>query len=217
MEDDWEVMGNGLGNVAQLQYLPSLFFMKLARRLGIRMTFMVDVMQQLIYKNHIDEDYNLKLQKNLWDDTVLLMKSYGFDVQLHLHPQWMNATLKNDFFFLSNNWNFGRYNMEEQENIIRESINYLKNLITPIDPAYKVIAYKGGSWGLQPSGNLLRNMEKYGIKIVAGIRKGMHLAGNGVDYRDLEEAVMPYYPDYDDLCKISSIKKEIVMIPLQMV
>ena len=28
-------MGNGLGNVAQLQYLPSMFFMKLARRLGM--------------------------------------------------------------------------------------------------------------------------------------------------------------------------------------
>ena len=34
IEDDWEVMGNGLGNVAQLQYLPSLFFMKLAKHWG---------------------------------------------------------------------------------------------------------------------------------------------------------------------------------------
>ena len=37
IEDDWEVMGNGLGNVAQLQYLPSMFFMKLAKRLGIKL------------------------------------------------------------------------------------------------------------------------------------------------------------------------------------
>ncbi len=217
IEDDWELMGNGLGNVAQLQYLPSLFFMKLAQRLGIRLTFMVDVVQQLVYKNHIDTDYNLKLQKNLWDDTVLLMKSYGFDVQLHLHPQWMNATLKDDFFYLGNNWNFGMYSQAEQETMIRDSINYLENLITPVDPGYKVIAYKGGSWGLQPSGDLLRNMEKYGIKIVTGVRKGMYLPGNGVDYRNLEESIMPYYPDYNDLCKISTKKEEIVVIPLQTV
>jgi hypothetical protein len=217
IEDDWEVMGNGLGNVAQLQYLPSMFFMKLARRLGIKMTFMVDVVQQLVYKEHIHSDYNLKLQKNLWDDTVLLMKSYGFDVQLHLHPQWMNATLKDDFFYLGNNWNFGRYSQAEQENLIRESINYLEDLITPIDPEYKVIAYKGGSWGLQPSGNLLRNMEKYGIRIVMGVRQGMALPSNGVDYTTLEESTMPYYPDYDDLCKISPEKKDIIVIPLQTV
>jgi hypothetical protein len=217
IEDDWEVMGNGLGNVAQLQYLPSMFFMKLARRLGIRMTFMVDVVQQLVQKNHIHSDYNLKLQKNLWDDTVLLMKSYGFDVQLHLHPQWMNATLKDDYFYLGNNWNFGRYSAADQEMLIGESINYLEDLITPIDPEYKVIAYKGGSWGLQPSGDLLRNMEKYGIRIVMGVRKGMTLQGNGVDYTTLEESNMPYYPVYDDLCKVSAEKKEIMIIPLQIV
>lgn len=217
IEDDWEVMGNGLGNVAQLQYLPSMFFMKLARRLGINLTFMVDVVQQLVYNQHTHLDYNLKLQKNLWDDTVLLMKSYGFDVQLHLHPQWKNAKREKDFFYLGNNWNFGKYSPADQETIIRDSVNYLEELIKPVDPDYKVVAYKGGSWGLQPSGDLLRNMEKYGIRIVTGVRKGMYLPGNGVDYRNLEEPVMPYYPDYNDLCKISTEKKEIFIIPLQTV
>jgi hypothetical protein len=217
IEDDWEVMGNGLGNVAQLQYLPSLFFMKLARRLGIKMTFMVDVAQQLLYIDHFDSDYNLRLQKNLWDDTILLMKSYGFDVQLHLHPQWMNATLKDEFFYLGNAWNFGKYSNSVQEALIAESINYLETLILPVDPNYKVIAYKGGSWGLQPSSDLLRNMEKYGIRIVMGVRKGMYLPANGVDYTTLEEPIMPYYPDFNDICKISSERKGIFVIPLQVV
>ncbi|HMU09192.1 MAG TPA: hypothetical protein PKC54_04255 [Ferruginibacter sp.] len=217
IEDDWEVMGNGLGNVAQLQYLPSMFFMKLARRLGIKLTFMVDVVQQLEYSKHTKSDYNLQLQKNLWDDSVRLMKSYGFDVQLHLHPQWMNATRKDDFFFLNDNWNFGRYSDTEQDRLIGESVNYLHNLLRPIDPEYKVVAYKGGSWGLQPSGTLLKNMEKHGIKIVTGVRKGMYLPGNGVDYRTLEETTMPYYPVYDDLCRVSAEKKEIFIIPLQTV
>ena len=82
---------------------------------------------------------------------------------------------------------------------------------------YKVIAYKGGSWGLQPSGNLLKNMEKHGIKIVMGVREGMSLPSNGVDYTTLKETTMPYYPDYNDLCKISAEKKEIIIIPLQTV
>ncbi len=217
IEDDWEVMGNGLGNVAQLQYLPSMFFMKLARRLGVKLTFMVDVVQQLEYNRHIQSDYNIRLQKNLWDDSVRLMKSYGFDVQLHLHPQWMNAKKENDFFFLNDNWNFGRYSDADQDRLISESVNYLHELLRPIDPAYKVVAYKGGSWGLQPSGSLLKNMEKHGIRIVTGVRQGMYLPGNGVDYRSLEEPTMPYYPVYDDLCRVAPDKKGVFIIPLQSV
>ena len=217
IEDDWEVMGNGLGNVAQLQYLPSMFFMKLAKRLGIKLTFMVDVVQQLEYNKHVQSDYNLRLQKNLWDDSVRLMKSYGFDVQLHLHPQWMNARKDGDHFYLSDNWNFGRYSEAEQDHLISESVNYLHELLRPIDPSYQVVAYKGGSWGLQPSGSLLRNMEKHGIRIVTGVRQGMYLPGNGVDYRSLEEDTMPYYPVYEDLCKVSAEKKGVFIIPLQSV
>jgi hypothetical protein len=118
---------------------------------------------------------------------------------------------------LNNNWNFGKYNTQDQDHLIRESVNYLEALIRPFDPDYKVVAYKGGSWGLQPSGDLLRNMEKHGIKIIMGVRKGMHLSGNGVDYRNLEEPTMPYHPDYNDLNKISAEEKEIIVIPLQTV
>jgi hypothetical protein len=217
IEDDWEIMGNGLGNVAQLQYLPSLYFMKLARRLGIHMTFMVEVAQQLVYNKFSKSDYNLKVQQNLWNDNILLMKHYGFDVQLHLHPQWLQSKMEADYFYLGNNWNLGKYNNSLQENLINESIKYLENLIIPEFPDYKVIAFKGGSWGLQPSGSLLRNMEKQGVRIVMGVRKGMRLTGNGVDYTALEEEILPYYPDYDDLCKIASGKQNIVIIPLQTV
>ena len=114
IEDDWEVLGNGLGNVAQLQYLPSLYFMKLAKRLGINLTFMVEVVQQLEFIKHLDQDYNIRVQKNLWDDNIRLMIDYGFDVQLHLHPQWLNAEYKDDYFFLRDNWNMGKYEPAER-------------------------------------------------------------------------------------------------------
>ncbi|HEX2533655.1 MAG TPA: hypothetical protein VHK69_07965, partial [Chitinophagaceae bacterium] len=215
IEDDWEILGNGLGNVAHHQYLPSLFFMKLAKRLDIRMTFMVEVVQQLVFRAHQDKDYNLVLQQRLWDDTVLLMKQYGFDVQLHLHPQWHNALLKDDLFYLGKSWNIGQYDREIQDRIITESVNYLEELIRPVDPSYKVIAFKGGSWGLQPSGNLLQALSANGIRIVMGVRKGMHIPQNAVDYRTLEEQTLPYYPNFSDLNKVSDKEEDIVVIPMQ--
>ena len=32
IEDDFEIMGNGLGNVAELQYLPALTLMNIAKK-----------------------------------------------------------------------------------------------------------------------------------------------------------------------------------------
>ncbi len=215
IEDDWEVLGNGLGNVAQLQYLPSLYFMKLARRLGIDLTFMVEVAQQLEFNKILDTDYNLRVQKNLWDDNIRLMIEYGFDVQLHLHPQWFRAENKDGYFLLRDNWNIGRYDHATQHSLISDSVSYLENLIRPIKPDYKVVAYKGGSWGLQPSGTLLEELDKAGVRIVMGVRKGMALPGNGVDYMEVEESVMPYSPVYEDLRKMDSKKNNIAVIPLQ--
>lgn len=215
IEDDWELSGNSLGNVASHQYIPSLIFMKMAKKLGINLTFMVDVAQQLEFNKHIDEDPNFRLQKNLWDDSVLLMKEYGFDVQLHLHPQWLNASLNGDLYYLNRNWNIGKYNSVSQKALIHNAINYLHNLIRKIDPDYEVHAFKGGSWGLQPSDTLFNILEEEGIRIVIGVRKGMYIPENGVDYRNLEEELLPYYPCYTDIQKKSNKKEKIFVIPLQ--
>jgi hypothetical protein len=215
IEDDWEVLGNGLGNVAYHQYAPSLVFMKMAKRLGIRLTFMVEVAQQLVYQKTKHTDYNLTLQKKLWDENVILMNQYGFDVQLHLHPQWHNAILKDDYFHLSNVWNIGLYEKDVKASLIRESVTYLESLLRPFDPDYKVIAYKGGSWGLQPSEDLLNSLSENGIRIVMGVRKNMKIPKMGLDYMSLEEGTLPYYPLYKDINKVSDRKEDIVVIPLQ--
>ena len=101
------------------------------------------------------------------------MKDYGFDVQLHLHPQWFQAKKRGDHFLLSNVWNIGRYKPEEQAIIIGDGINYLEKLIRQVDPAYKVIAFKGGSWGLQPSQNLFKVLGENGIRMVMGVRNDL--------------------------------------------
>lgn len=213
LEDDWEVWGNGLGNVAQLQYLPSLFLMKTLKKLGATMTFMVEVVQQLRYYEHDITDRNLHLQRKLWEENVLLMKDYGFDVQLHLHPQWFRAKQQGQHFLLNSNWNIGRYSAADQAVIVGEGIDYLETLVRQVDPAYKTIAFKGGSWGLQPSETLFAALEGKGVRIVMGVRNGLRLPNSGTDYTNTEERVMPYYPDYTDIRKVSREKTDIVIIP----
>lgn len=213
IEDDFEVMGNGLGNVAYHQYLPANFLMNLCEDIGIKMSFMVDVAHILELKKFLDQSSDIKLQVSLWEETVKQMASRGFDVQLHLHPQWLNATYKEPFFYLGDNWNIGRYKHYEQEFLIKNSVEYLTDLITPINKDYKLSTFKAGSWGLQPSENLLTLFDTYGFKLICGLRMDMHISSAGVDYRGLEEETLPYYPDYKDIRKVGK-KGNIRIIPL---
>ena len=100
IEDDFEVMGNGLGNVARHQYLPANFLQNLCEEIGIRASFMVDMAHIFELKKVASKSSDIRLQLNLWEETVKGMAERGFDVRLHLHPQWLNATYKEAFYYL---------------------------------------------------------------------------------------------------------------------
>ena len=216
LQDDWELMGDGTGNVAGLQYLPLVFLLKLADNLNFKMTFNVEVLQQLAFKKFSHIDRNLLIQANIWDNSVLLMKEKGHDVQLHLHPQWYQCKYEDDNFILNNNWNIATYERPQRQSMIASGISYLEDLITPIDPSYKVTCFKAGSWALQPSEGILEDLESFGIIFVIGPGKGIKYVTNSIyiNYDEIEEAIFPYYPDYSDINKISNKEKNIIILPL---
>jgi hypothetical protein len=215
IEDDFEIFGNGLGNVADQQYLPALFLMNTAEEFGTKITFMVDVAHQLALSRYQQKNPNLRIQKNLWDETVRMMKERGFDVQLHIHSQWIDPVYEDGHFKLNRNWNIGCCKPSEQKQILSDSIKYLKCILQPIDPDYQVIAFKAGSWGLQPSSPLLQELRNAGIRIVMGVRDSLRVHNASIDYTGLEEKYLPYQPLITDVTKVSLERNGLVVIPLQ--
>ncbi len=209
IEDDWELKGNGLGNVASHQYLPSLFFMKMAKKYNFNISFMVDVAQQLEFLKI--KKKNIDIQTQLWKSIVELMKINGFDVQLHIHPQWINSSYIENYFHLTNNWNIA---LIKNKNIINNSIKYLKDIIKPIDINYKIHSFKAGGWAIQPFNNIVKNLINNDIKIIIGPRKNMKNDLMNINYKNMQEDIYPYYPDYNDINRISSTQKNIFVIPL---
>lgn len=215
IEDDWENMGNGYGNVADLQYLPSLAMMNIMDRYDAKMTFMVDVAHQFVLKefSHIPE---VRVQSRIWDESVMLMKERGFDVQLHLHPQWLGATYKDGMFYVDREkWNIGLYEPAVVDKLVGESVDYLHNLLGKSFPDYSVCAFKAGSWGMQPSEHVLSAMERHGINLIMGVREGIFSENQGINYVGLEEPRLPYSPAMDDLTRIATTPNNLTMLPLQ--
>lgn len=218
IEDDFEVQGNGLGNVADLQYLPALALMNIAQKHGVKATFMADIAHLITLRDHLNNlnnDRNLRLQKTIADETLLMIKERGFDVQLHLHPQWLGAKRINSHFHVSRNWNIGKYSASEQIYLITESINYLHTLLLPNFPLYKTIAFKAGSWGIQPSETILQQCLENGIRIIIAVRAGLKTVGAGVDYTNLEEKYLPYHPEISDITKVNATPNGFIVVPLQ--
>lgn len=215
IEDDFEIFGNGLGNVAYQQYLPALFLMNTAEEFGTKITFMVDVAHQLALSRYQQKNPNLRIQKNLWDETVRMMKERGFDVQLHIHSQWIEPVYEDGHFKLNRNWNIGCCKPSEQKQILSDSVKYLKCILKPIDPDYRVIAFKAGAWGLQPSFPLLQELSNVGIRIVMGVRDNFRVPNASIDYTGLEEKYLPYQPLLTDITKVALERNDLVVIPLQ--
>lgn len=211
--DDWELKGNGLGSVQELQYETASFLMDLCEKINIKMTFMVDVAQQLIFNTYLNYP-EIKEQKELWDDTVKSMYIRGFDVQLHLHPQWIDAKYEDGFFYVGENWNISTYPPAAGKHLIKNSVEYLEELIRQDCPEYKVNSFKPGSWAMQPSEGVVQNLLDVGIKLTIGIKKGLYIPNQKIDYRLIEEDTFPYYADEKDITKVSQNQNGMLVMPL---
>jgi hypothetical protein len=214
LTDDWELRGDGGGDVAALQHRPALALMELYAGCGIPATFCVETLQQLAFERFADADPGLARGRDLWRETVARMAAGGFDVALHLHPQWLHAAHENGFWRLDRRWNLADYDDEEIEDAFARSLAYLRDVCRLPAPA----AFRAGSWGACcPSGTILRCLRRHGIRIDVSVVNGLHFWGENValDYRNLAAPYRPYYPDADDIRRPAAAPGDVVEIPTQ--
>ena len=92
--DDWELRGNGSGDVRELQLRPMRELVRIYNRHGIRGSFNAEVMQQLTFRKFQTAHPELKALADEWDDAVRETFRQGHDIQLHTHPQWCGRSMK---------------------------------------------------------------------------------------------------------------------------
>lgn len=213
IEDDFEIAGNGSGNVAALQYLPADGLMRIAETLDIPVTFMVDVAQQLAFRRAAGDNPAVAAEAAIWDESVRLMARRGFDIQLHLHPQWAAAKYEDGRFHVGGEWNLGRLADADQHALVHEALDYLHRLLA--SQVAPIVAFKAGAWGLQPWDSLHNVLRDAGVRIVIGVRDGLRIRSLGVDYRHIESPVLPYWVSRTDVTKVGPDPADMIVVPLQ--
>jgi hypothetical protein len=182
---------------------------------GLRASFYAEVMQQLAHVRHGEDHPELRKLAEEWE--ALLRDTYarGHDVQLHLHPQWTNASYADGRWQLSGDWSLLSYPPAQVAQMVKEGKAYLEEVIRPVDPDYRCVAFRSGSWCIAPGASALEELVAQGIVFDASIGEGIHYDTQHLqlDYRHLDEAFLPYHPVMEDARRVAGEPQPIVCVP----
>ncbi|MFD0797131.1 hypothetical protein ACFQZJ_06645 [Maribacter chungangensis] len=210
LEDDVEVLGNGQGHVFYREYLPVSRYLTLLKKYGLVSTFYVDMAHYLFLKeNSHCKDFGL--QAGYMEQTILNILKNGMEIQLHLHSQWVDAHLVDNEIQVTNMWNIGKLQQEEQVKLVTKAMESLTMIINKSDSINPITSFRTGSWGMQPYQTLYTIFEKLGIKTVMGPIKGLKIPRLGIDYTHMQSGHCPYYCKSSDINAIGDDKGSIVL------
>ncbi len=214
LSDDWELRGNGSGNMRALQFATIRRLMEIYERYGLRGTFNVEVMQQLCHLDFGRRFAELRALAGEWEATVREVVSRGHDVQLHLHPQWLEARYEDGRWRLGNRWAIVDFPATTVRQMVWRAKSYLEALVRPLAPDYRCVSFRSGAWSIAPSPHVLPILAEAGIELDTSLAGGLHfdLPNVKLDYRNLDEPLLPFYPRMDDARRVAQEPTPIVCL-----
>jgi hypothetical protein len=98
--------------------------------------------------------------------------------------------------------------------MIEDGIKLLEGLLRPIQAEYRCISFRAGSWCIAPSAFILSLLASHDIHFDMSIVRGIfYETPVRLDYRNVQEAFFPFYPDMQDARRVSWSKQPIVCVP----
>jgi hypothetical protein len=197
---DYEIFGNGEGDVRQHIVQPTDRMARLCEKYGAPLTVFFEVEEYLAFEKFRDA-----LVKQLGYDPAALIRQQiislaraGHDIQLHLHPQWHGADFKNGKWILHTEKRTVDSLFDTQEEttqFIADRKAVIEKMLAEAGRPEKVTVYRAGAFSAQPGTKLLPALAKNGFVIDSSVVKGLVQDkgyGSGLDYRNAPSAKEPW-------------------------
>ncbi|MBS4034559.1 MAG: hypothetical protein KGZ85_08850 [Ignavibacterium sp.] len=156
---DYELfLGKVTGTVEDCMIKPTEKLASILNENGSKMTVFWDVLHYYRLLE-IEENFNeIKQDRILIEKQILDLAAAGHDIQLHLHPHWLDA------LYIEGKWNFTykRFKLHNlSDKLIKEDINtitgcvaasknLIENLIKQVKPDYRVTTFRAGGYLIEP-------------------------------------------------------------------
>jgi len=174
---DYEIYGNGQGSLRRLVYEPAETLKTIFERYKARFMPFVEAAEiEMIEKEGADPDIDAVKHQ------IREFHEDGFELGLHIHPQWCNAKYESGEWRLD----YREYSLcslprERIAHIIGHSLEYIRNIVG--DPNYIPLSFRAGNWIFQPTGNAADILAEVGIKVDSSVYKGGRQHMHHLDYR----------------------------------
>ncbi|MBO4263533.1 MAG: hypothetical protein J5871_02485 [Bacteroidales bacterium] len=192
---DYELFGNGSGNVFKHIIEPTDKLLAVAERFGMRFTIFFEVIEYWKLKEEWEKGNRMGYDRNpveAMENQIREACRKGHDIQLHLHPQWVDARWEEGKWTVNlEQWRLGGY-AGNDENAVAELLERgkqtLEALLKPVDPQYVCMAMRAGGYNIQPSGAIVAAMGATGIFVDTSIYPGGKEMGllSHYDYTDID-------------------------------
>ncbi len=193
LHDDWEIYGDGTGNPQTLMFEPAKRILDICDQYGAKYTFYAEIGQQLNMLATMTGEW--RRFAIIWESILRDAVARGHDVQLHFHPQWIGAKLKNDVWQLDySKWHSSHVDAPLIEKWIGQGKRYLENLLRPVDKDYQILSFRAGGWLCQPSTGLYNTLKKHGIVCDVSVMKGRYTKFDDGSWLDFRDAISCYNP-----------------------
>lgn len=174
---DYEIYGNGTGDLKELVYDPGRQLKQLFERHKARFVTFVEVAELL----KIDQ-YGTDPAIDLVKEQIREFHRDGFEVALHLHPQWANARYEGRRWLLD----LAEYNLcslakERIVEIVDDALSYLRHVMD--DAGFTPLSFRAGNWLFQPTETAACVLADRGIRIDSSVFKGGVQRSHRLDYR----------------------------------
>ena len=201
---DYEIFGNGQGDVRQHVVAPTARMAGLCEKYGVPLTVFFEVEEYLAFERNrqrlIDTlGYD---PASLIRQQIISLAAAGHDIQLHLHPEWYRAD------FREGQWCLHREkatvdslfeSQEETTNYIAERKAVIEEMIANSSRQSEVTVYRAGAFSAQPGAKLLTALAENDFAIDSSVVKGLRYSQDTarLDYRKAPSAKEPWRVSHD--------------------
>jgi hypothetical protein len=174
---DYEVYGNGTGALRELVYEPGERLREIFRKWNARFVVFVEAAEFPKIEAWKTDRAICDVNRQIRD-----FHREGFEIGLHLHPQWCNARYESGEWILDHDeYNLCTLPRHRISEIVEQSLDYLRKVIGRAD--FTPVSFRAGNWLFQPTETAASVLAEKGIQVDSSVFKGGLQHINGLDYR----------------------------------
>ena len=177
---DYELFGSSEGDVLNCLIRPTRDMLDLCEKYSARLTIFAEVCEYwafLKYADRLKQDWgywpHLEIEKQLKQ-----AMTRGHDVQLHFHPQWLDAEYRDKRWYINKDyWRLPELAKEKGPKTLADLFikgkQTLEDMLKPHDPKYRCFGFRSGGWNIQPEEDILQAMKAAGLKADSTVMPGV--------------------------------------------